>query len=178
MEIIQFGNPILRQKAELVDLFTGQVPIGIKELIAQMQDFVQSDKFGAGMSALQLGQSLAVSIIDIKANPKHNWPAVSLVLINPQITKYIGEPEGMWEGCFSFANAEVFAKAMRHKQIQVTYYDEKAKQVKAELDGFVAHVVQHEIDHLNGILFVDRVTDNTTFMNRSEYLKLKKQGKL
>jgi peptide deformylase len=98
------------------------------------------------------------------------------VIINPEIVDHKGRQVGMWEGCISFSslNAPVFAKASRWPEVKARYYDEKGIRYEKWLSGLAAHVFQHETDHCNGILFVDRVKDSTTWMNASEYKKMRK----
>jgi peptide deformylase len=81
----------------------------------------------------------------------------------------------MWEGCISFGDP--FAKAERYKKVKIKWQDEKAKIHEKYFEGILAHVLQHEIDHLNGVLFVDRVKDTTSYVTESEYKKLVKAGK-
>lgn len=87
----------------------------------------------------------------------------------------------MWEGCISMGSggSPIFAKAIRYPKIQIKYMDEQAKIHTETMTGLKAHLLQHEIDHLQGILFVDRVADTTTYMNLSEYKKriIKKRAK-
>ncbi len=80
----------------------------------------------------------------------------------------------MWEGCISAGSngtADLFAQAMRHSKVTVSYLDEHAQTQEKTFTDLAAHVIQHEVDHLNGILFVDRVEDTTTFMTYKEYMK-------
>jgi peptide deformylase len=79
----------------------------------------------------------------------------------------------MWEGCQSCGSGDdiLYGKALRYSEIKATWLDEFGELHHARLDGFVAHVFQHETDHLNGVLFVDRVRDSRTFMMADEYMK-------
>ena len=170
----EFGNPILQQSAELVKVadITGEK---IQDLIASMRLTLKEKKLGVGIAAPQLNVHLALSVIDITpSKTRPNVTPFSQVIINPEIIEGIGPKEGMWEGCLSFGtvNSPVFAKADRHKKIKVKYYDEHGALHDNEiLEGFPAHVFQHETDHLNGILFPTRVSDHTTWMNAAEYRK-------
>jgi peptide deformylase len=105
--------------------------------------------------------------------PKTEWK--SLNIINPEITKKYGKSKQKWEGCLSLDN--VFAKAERYDKVRVKFTDEKGITQEKDFNGLLAHVLQHEIDHLNGILFVDRVNDTKTYVSESEYKKLIKNGK-
>lgn len=172
--ITEFGNPILREPAKKVpvkDISSSN----IQSLISDMKNVAKDGAYGVGLAAPQVGVGLALSVITIRPTPSHPGREVfESVIINPVILEYIGEPISKWEGCMSFgSNTEpVFAQAIRHETILVNYYDETAKSHQRKLTGFLAHVFQHETDHLNGILFVDRVEDPKTWMNATEYKKM------
>ncbi len=169
---IQFGNPLLRAKARQLtkDEILSE---STRQLVANMKHTLKKKGYGVGLAAPQIGESLALSIIDIRSTklrpkiPKSMW--ARLVIINPQITKTYGKRRQLWEGCISFA--EVFAKVPRYKKIRLKYLDEKGKRHEKDFKGLLAHVLQHEIDHLNGVLFVDRVKDPTTYITLAEYKK-------
>lgn len=170
----QFGNPILRQRASKIkpdDIKSSE----IQTLIVNMRHTLTQKKLGVGIAAPQLGVSKALSVINIrKTQSRPDAIPFTQVIINPEIVKCVGQAEPMWEGCLSFgaANSPVFARALRYKKIIVNYYDEHGIFHKEEeLKGLPAHVFQHETDHLNGILFPERVKDNTSWMNASEYKK-------
>jgi peptide deformylase len=175
----QFGNPVLRQKAKRLsndEILSGE----IQALIQNMHHTLLNRNYGIGIAAPQIGQSLAISVIELRSTrtrpnlPKSKW--VSMVIINPEIVKTYGESKEMWEGCLSFDNA--FAKVPRYEKIRVHYQDEKSKEHEKVLDGLLAHVFQHETDHLNGALFVDKVRDTKTYMTESEYLKMRKKEEI
>jgi peptide deformylase len=174
----QFGNPILRQKARRLsedEILSN----GIQSLIKNMRHTLLNRNYGIGIAAPQVGKNVALSVIELRATstrpnlPKSEW--LSMDIINPEIIKTYGNPAEKWEGCLSLDN--VFAKAVRYKKVRVRYMDKKAKVHEKDFDGLLAHVIQHETDHLNGILFVDRVKDTTTYVSESEYKKLIKTGK-
>lgn len=172
LKLIHFGNPILREKAR--ELSAAEIKsTKIQQLIADIRYVNETKKYGVGLAAPQVGESVALSVIGIKPTPtRPNLEKFEQVIINP---KYggIDRRTGMWEGCQSSGtgNNTLFGKALRYKKIHATWYDEHAKFHDEILDGFVAHVFQHETDHLNGILFVDRVRDTKTYMLASEYRK-------
>ncbi len=170
----EFGNPILQQKAPLVEV-AEITSAKIQNLIASMRRTLKEKKLGVGIAAPQLNVHLALSVIDI--TPSKTRPKVTpftQVIINPEVIEGIGDKVGMWEGCLSFGTvaSPVFAKADRYKKIKVKFYDEHGVLHDNEiLEGFPAHVFQHETDHLNGMLFPSRVSDHTTWMNAAEYRK-------
>jgi peptide deformylase len=168
-----FGNPILRQPARHLsaqEILSSE----IQTLIADMRYTVEAKKYGVGLAAPQVGHAIALSIIGIKPTPSRpHAKAIELAIINPEIIKTYGRRRQFWEGCISFGGAANFpyAKALRYAKVRVRYLDEYAKVHERDFDGLLAHVLQHEIDHLNGVLFVERVKDPRTFLMVSEYKK-------
>jgi peptide deformylase len=165
----QFGNPILRTPTKMLSLDEIKSD-DIKTLVADMRHTLANKKYGVGIAANQLGRSLAISVIAIKKTPaRPDVTEVSMVIINPSITETFGNKTGMWEGCLSFG--KVFAKAQRYKKVRVKYLDENGMSHEKVFEGLLAHVMQHETDHLHGTLFVDKVRDPKTWMTESEYIK-------
>lgn len=139
-----------------------------------MRYTLEKKKYGIGLAAPQVGESIALIIIGIKPTPSRpKLESYEAVIINPIIIKDYGKKEAMWEGCISLgsSNSPIFVQAMRYPKIRLEYQDDQAETHIETFDGIKAHLLQHEIDHLRGILFVDRVKDSTTFMNLSEYKK-------
>ena len=172
LELMYFGNPILRQKAVLLSM-DEITSYKIQRLIADIRALIAAERYGVGLAAPQVGESLALSVISIKPTPNRpNLKRFEQVIINPTY-EGIGRRSSMREGCLSSGKGDntLFAKALRYKKIRATWYDENAEFHDEVLDGFVAHVFQHETDHLGGILFVDRVRDTTTYMLADEYRK-------
>lgn len=169
----EFGNPILQTKAR--ELTKEEISSEeIQQLIADMRHTVSVKKYGVGIAAPQVGRPLALSVISIKKTPaRPNILEFDSVIINPSF-EGLGKQEEMWEGCISFASvsAPVFGKAMRYKRIRAKWLDEYGGSHNKELDGLIAHVFQHETDHLNGVLFPERVKDHRSWMNTSEYKKM------
>lgn len=170
----QFGNPILREIAR--ELTQAEITSAkVQQLIADMRHTLTHKKLGIGLAAPQVGERIALAVIAIR--PTKLRPKIEpfdLTLINPVITEANGRRKKMWEGCISAGSngtADLFAQVPRYSQITVEYLDENGKSQSKSLKGLQAHVVQHEVDHLNGILFVDRVKDPKTFMTYKEYVK-------
>ncbi len=175
LKITEFGNGTLRTVARSAskDEVSGE---GIQRLIRDMRYTLSTLKLGVGLAAPQVGQGLALAVIDIKPTKlRPNVETFDLVLINPQITETVGRKKQLREGCMSGGSGRVglFAKVPRYNKVKVKYMDEKGKTHHQSFQGLPAHVIQHEIDHLMGILFVDRVKDTKTFMTYNEYMKLK-----
>jgi peptide deformylase len=177
LKITQFGNPILRQVARRLDVDEIAAP-ETQKLIADMRDYLNSSKkYGVGLAAPQVGQDIALSIIEIKPTPyRPNAEQASLAIINPEIVEMYGRRAPMWEGCISFGTSRVnfpYAQTVRYKKIRLKYFDERGVLHAKDFEGLLAHVIQHEVDHLNGVLFVDRVKDTSTYMMKTEFVKRK-----
>ncbi len=175
----QFGNPILREKAKRVDIEKIKSQ-KVQQLIKDMRHTLISKKLGVGLAAPQVGQSLALAVICVR--PTKHRPKVTkfdLVIINPEITQTFGRKVPMREGCISSGIDKngLFAKVPRYKKVRLKFFDEKAKQHDKTYEGLPAQVIQHEVDHLNGVLFVDQVKDTKSYMTYKEYLKRVKRKK-
>ncbi len=164
-----FGNPILREVARRL------TPKEIKsaEIQALIQDMyytLENRKYGVGLAAPQVGKGVALCVVGIKETPtRPDLEKVELTLINPEIIATYGYRKPMWEGCIS--GAELYAQVPRYKKLRLKWLDEQAHVHEEDFDGFIAHVVQHEVDHLNGILYVDRIKDTKSIMTMREYKK-------
>lgn len=169
----RFGNPILRE--EMRRLNTEEILSDeIQQLIENMYFTLREKQYGVGIAAPQVGARIALSVVGIKPTPtRPNLEPFNTVLINPVVSETFGDAEDMWEGCISSGEGDntLYAKVPRFKKIRLQWLDEFAKEHNEVLEGFVAHVAQHETDHLNGILFVDRVDDTKTYMLADEYKK-------
>jgi len=171
LKLTRFGNPILRETARRLtpEEILSQETQG---LITTMRSMLQEKEYGVGLAAPQVGMSVALSVIGIKPTPNRpNLKAFDAVLINPEVIETYAKPIEKWEGCLSSGSGDntLFAKVPRYESVKLRWLDEKAVSHEEVLDGFVAHVAQHETEHLSGVLFVDRVKDTRTFMLADEY---------
>ncbi len=165
----QFGNPILRAKAK-------KIPLGFvdkdrfKKLVKQMI-YTMRQVGGVGLAAPQIGESLSLAVMETGPTPtrpklKKKGP---IVVVNPRVVKYSKEKVSDWEGCLSFRG--VRGKVPRSKSVIVEYYNEKGEKVVEKATGLWARIFQHEIDHLNGIVYIDRIEDTKTIMTLDEFKK-------
>lgn len=158
--IIKLGDPRLRHVSEQVALTELQSK-EIKDLIRDMNDSMNAAG-GVGLAAPQIGAFKRVVIIgsqELTENVRYpNQPAIPYrVLINPEIKPLTSSVDGFFEGCLSIPGMRGFVE--RPNKIQLTYYDTNENQLQETIEGFEAIVVQHECDHLDGILYVDRLKD-------------------
>lgn len=169
----KFGNPLLRQPARQLSR-KEILSAAAQNLIADIRYTLERRKYGVGLAAPQVGQGIALSVIGIKPTPSRpDNPRVDLVIINPEIVQTYGDKQRMWEGCMSFGSGEdvPYALVPRFAKVRLRWLDEHAEQQEADFEGIVAHVIQHEVDHLQGILFVDKVEDTTSYTTIGEYKK-------
>jgi peptide deformylase len=153
--ILKMGEPLLYQKAAPVEKFNTPE---LDRLIADMFDTMAAAN-GAGLAAPQIGVSLRVVIFGVEANPRYPSvePVPTTVLINP-VLKPIGDlTEEGWEGCLSVPGMRGLVN--RHQQLRYTGYDQTGKPIDRTVSGFHARVVQHECDHVDGILYPMRLND-------------------
>lgn len=165
--ICRMGNPILRKLASEVkasDIKSDE----FSQLIQDLQDSMLHYG-GIGIAAPQIGVSLQVCVIELKGINRYgqeiNLPFT--VFVNPVIEVLDVEEKGYWEGCLSVPGLRGFVERPQH--IRVTYLNDKAEQQTLEADGFLATVIQHELDHLFGKLYIDRIKDPTLLTYQEEF---------
>lgn len=166
-KIAQIGNPILRQSAGKLlreELASPEVQAFIDDLIETMRD-----ANGAGLAAPQVYEPVSICCIEVDENPRYPYkPKVPLtVLVNPEIEVLDDETFENYEGCLSVPNlrGEV-ARAMR---IRVRAWDRNGNDIDEEIRGITAGTYQHEVDHLLGSLFIDKVSDPHTLCTWTEF---------
>jgi len=161
LEVTKYGNPVLRQKGAPIEKITAE----IKQLIADMFETMYATK-GIGLAAQQVGKALQLTVLDVRGvtdrpstleldgKPADVDAFMPLVLINPEI-KPLNDPVLGPEGCLSFP--ELYGDVLRPESVEVKAMNEKGKSIEFRCGGLLARAVQHETDHLNGILFIDRM---------------------
>lgn len=168
LQVAQIGNPILREKARMVtDIQSHRVQQLIDDLLATLMDVN-----GVGMAAPQIYESKRIFIVASHPNPRYpNAPLMEPTpVINPKIISHNNEVVKDWEGCLSIPS--IRGLIPRFSEITVTYTDRTGASVKRRFTDFIARIFQHENDHLDGILFLDRVENNKEVISDKEYLKL------
>jgi peptide deformylase len=168
-EICRMGNPILRSKAQAVE----PSMIGLTDFQQLIQDMRESMKHygGIGIAAPQIGVSLQVAIIELPSINRYgqevNLPFT--VFINPEIDYLTDQTQGYWEGCLSVPGLRGYVE--RPTQIRVRFLNSVGEKEEMIADGFLATVLQHELDHLAGILYVDRIKNPALLAFQEEYDK-------
>ncbi|HTQ49482.1 MAG TPA: peptide deformylase [Candidatus Acidoferrales bacterium] len=165
LDIVKYGHPALRQKGARIESVNAEV----KKLAADMLETMHANK-GVGLAAQQIGRALQLTVLDVRdAKERPSWleldgkPAdlsafMPLILINPEIQPR-GDMVAGGEGCLSFP--EIFGEITRPESVDVKALNENGKPVEFRCGGLLARAIQHEIDHLNGILFIDRMDKAT-----------------
>lgn len=191
LPIVKFGSPVLRQKGQRVERITPEIEKLIDDMLETMNEAA-----GVGLAAQQIGRALQLTVIDVRpakdrpstiewegqaANPNDHMP---LILINPEI-KSFGPPATGPEGCLSFP--EIYSDITRLDSVEVSALNRKGERIQFKAGGLLSRAVQHEVDHLNGILFIDRMTreakteiqaelDELQEATKADLLKMQKQG--
>lgn len=181
LKVVQYGHPALRQKGVRVE----SVTLEIKKLIADMFETMYAHK-GVGLAAQQVGVAQQVTVIDVRGvtdrpstlemdgQPADVTGFMPLVLINPEV-RPVKDPVVGPEGCLSFP--EIFADIARAETVDVTAMNQEGNRIQFRCGGLLARAVQHETDHLQGILFIDRMDKKTKEELRPELEMLQLETK-
>ena len=162
-EILLLGNPVLRTRCKRVEDFAAQeLSRTITDLRDTLRDFRAKHGFGRGIAAPQIGVTGRVIFIEIDT---------PMALINPVIVRRSRQMMTLWDDCFSFP--DILVKVKRHNAVTVGYQDADGRKLALEAAGALSELLQHEIDHINGVLAIDRAIDSRHIVLRSEWMKLK-----
>ena len=173
--IAQIGHPILRNKTK--DIPINEIKSENTQKIIEKMIKTMRKHNGAGLAANQIYEPIRICIIEILDNTRYNHlNTIPLkVLINPKvIIKKDTATFNSYEGCLSVPNLR--GKVKRYNTINVTYYTMDAKKITEDIKGLESIVYQHEIDHLDGYLFTDKVEDNSTLVTYENYQKYYEEG--
>ena len=169
--IITLPNQHLRQRSQRIGVVTKATNDLVKDMVAAVIDWDASrdHEVTVALAAVQIDQLYRVVIVREDFN--HETPAQYTTLINPEIVKLEGEIERDYEGCLSIRS--VYGYVPRHTKVRIKALDANGKPIKFSASGFLARVLQHEIDHTNGKLFVDHIKDD-----HEAFFELTNKGKL
>ena len=173
--IAQIGHPILRNKTK--DIPINEIKSENTQKIIEKMIKTMRMHNGAGLAANQIYEPIRICIIEVLDNPryKHLNSIPLKILINPKvIIRKDSATFNSYEGCLSVPNLR--GKVKRYNTINVTYYTKDAKKITEDIKGLESIVYQHEIDHLHGYLFTDKVEDNSTLVTYENYQKYYEEG--
>jgi peptide deformylase len=162
LEVVKYGHPALRQKGVRIEKITPE----IKKLVQDMFETMYAAK-GVGLAAQQIGRPLQLTVLDVRGSTDRPSTLelegkeadvvalMPLVLINPDVTP-VGDPVAGSEGCLSFP--EIYAEIKRAGMAEVRAQNLAGEEIRFRCGGLLARAIQHELDHLNGVLFIDRMS--------------------
>lgn len=160
--ILRLGDPLLRVQAAPVRTFrTPELQVLVADLSETLADFRSRSGFGRGIAAPQIGSALRVIFIQAPA---------PCPMVNPRILRRSRTRMTLWDDCFSFP--DLMVKVVRHVRVDVGYQDVTGRPHTLRADGALAELLQHEVDHLDGILAIDRAVDSRHIVYRTEWEKL------
>lgn len=169
LSIVQLGRPVLRRRSNPVRL---PLSVAHRRLIDRMLVTMRKAK-GVGIAAPQVGARLRIFIV--APSPSARYPHAPkrppVVMINPKILRHSKATATDWEGCLSIPG--IRGRVPRWRAVEVGFTARDGKKRRARLSGFVARIFQHEFEHINGHVFLDRVRDTRTFMTEQEYRSLR-----
>lgn len=174
LKIAHIGNPVLRQRArELTreELLSGSTQAFIDDLIETMRD-----ANGAGIAAIQVYNPIRIFAVEVKDNPRYPYkPNIPLtIVVNPVVERLSEETFENYEGCLSVPNMRGVVE--RCVEVRVTGMERDGRPFERVIRGLTAGTFQHEVDHLDGVLFIDRVKDPKTLCTWAEFDRYHKQG--
>jgi peptide deformylase len=164
--ILQLGDPLLRTVSASVSAPSEAIPI-FEDLRATLHEFRRAHGFGRGISAVQIGAPLRLIFIEFEG--------VEYAIRNPEYEFQSAAKFRLWDDCFSFPGLLVYLE--RSQSVRVRYQDQDGKVKLLEAAGGLSELLQHEIDHLDGILAVDRAIDRNSLCTREEYVRRIGTGK-
>lgn len=170
-DIISLPNPHLREKSQRVGVVTDE----IKKVVQEMQDATidweasRAHEVGVALAAIQIDRPLRIVVV--RNNYDNKDDHTFTVFINPEIAKYEGSIIEDYEGCLSVP--DVYGKVPRHSKVRVKALDITGRPFRVTAEGFLARIFQHEIDHTNGVVFIDHIKDKP-----EAFFRLKEDGHL
>ncbi len=168
LEIAQLGASVIRQRAaEVTDIHDPYLQAFIDDLFATV-----AEENGMGIAAPQVSESKRIIILSPRSNARYPYAPTmeSTAMINPEMTWASSDKEKDWEGCLTVPG--IRGLVPRHRAIRVRYHARDGVLIEREYEGFVARVFQHEVDHLDGLVFLDRVESTKDLVTENEWQKI------
>jgi peptide deformylase len=174
-EIVEIGHPVLRERAREVT----SEELGSDAIQGLIDDMIETMRAanGAGLAANQVGETVRIAVVEVRpGNPRYPYkPPIPLtVIVNPEIEPLDDDVALINEGCLSVPDLR--GEVPRHVTIRVRYLDREGEQHEEIRRGLTAGTFQHELDHLDGVLFVDRVEDRSTLSTWAEFERYHRAG--
>lgn len=173
-KIVQLGNRVIQSKAKRV---RGIHDPKVKRIIQSLISVMREQNL-VGMAAPQIGEGVRIFVSEVRSTTYRKniaEPDELRIFINPEITTHSKRKSVSYEGCGSVAEAALFGPVSRYERITVKALNIDGESFTLEASGFLARIIQHEIDHLDGTVFLDRVTDTKKLMGRQEYIDSQKK---
>jgi peptide deformylase len=165
--IVVYGDPVLKKPAK--DIEKGS--IDLKQLVADMYETMYNAN-GVGLAAPQIGKGLRIFVVDAEPMDEENLKGFKKAFINPEILEESGEEWPYEEGCLSIPG--IRAEVFRPEKIRIRYYDEDWNEYEEEYEGLAARVIQHEYDHIEGVLFTDYLSGLKKRLMKSKLTNISK----
>jgi peptide deformylase len=156
--ILQLGDPVLRDVSRPLERPEDAAEV-LADLRDTLHDFQQRHGFGRGISAVQIGEPVRVIYLE--------FAGCCYSLVNPELERQSREKFRLWDDCFSFP--DLLAYVERSVRVAVRYWDPQGRQQILEAEGALSELLQHEMDHLDGVLAIDRAIDRNSLCTREEY---------
>ncbi len=156
-DIITLPQSSLRSRSQKVGLITAEIKRVVADMEAATLDWEASREHEVGVALAAVQVDLLYRIVVIRNDFNNKEDHTFAVFINPQITKYEGDIEEDFEGCLSIR--DVYGKVPRYTKVRVKALNLEGKEIRVTAEGFLARIFQHEIDHTNGIVFIDHIRD-------------------
>jgi peptide deformylase len=174
LKILHYGNPLLRQKAARVERFDDELKAFVENLLVTLKTEHTEGSISVGLAATQVGVLLQIFAISLPVKqPDGKWATgTPKVFINPKLSLPSKEVQVDNEGCLSLP--KVYGEVVRPQEITVTYCDVTGKEFTETFSGYPARVIMHENDHLNGVLFIDRLSPQDRKSLETEIKAIKK----
>lgn len=171
LQVVKIGNPVLREKTKEISLEMLK-DRGFKKIIKAMVSTMHRMQ-GVGLAANQVGLGIQLIVLECKSNPRYpqagSFPLE--IWMNPRITAYSRDTEEGWEGCLSIPGYR--GMVPRSKQVTFAAVNAEGQTIQKTVSGFHARVIQHEVDHINGLFYMDRMPKNLrSWMHLEEFNKL------
>ena len=170
-DIIALPNPHLRQKSQKVGVVTDEIRQIVEEMKAATIDWDESREHEVGVALAAVQIDRLYKIVVVRNNHDDKTDQTFTVFLNPEIVKHEGEVAADFEGCLSVP--DIYGKVPRHSKVRVKALNLAGKPFRVTAEGFLARVFQHEIDHTNGMVFIDHIKDSP-----EAFFRINEAGKL